>query len=251
MSAYASDSGHWYAKDGTPAYTVIAKNGNERNTTLADARKMGLVPSVTTILGVADKPALTAWKVDQALMAALTLPRIEGESLDDFKKRAALDAKQQTVDAADEGTRIHAAIEACYLGQKFHWDYRHHVIAAQDAISAVFGDQVWQPEKSFCSPLGYGGKVDLHSPKVVIDFKTKDFGPSDKVVAYDDQIMQLDAYRHGLGYPTATMANVYVSRSCPGEVRVIVHDSGNHFERFLHLLSYWKLSKGYDPMESV
>jgi hypothetical protein len=245
----ASESGHWYGKDGSPQYTMTGANGAQRNTTLRDARKIGLVPSVTTILSVADKPALTAWKVDQALMAALTLPRIEGESLDDFKKRAALDAKQQSIDAADEGTRIHAAIESWFSGQAFHPMYERHVVAAVDAINATFPHNNWLPEKSFCSPLGYGGKVDLHSERVVIDIKTKEFGSGDKVVAYDDQIMQLDAYRHGLRYPEATMANVYVSRSCPGEVRVIVHDNGNHFERFMHLLEYWKLSKNYNPME--
>jgi len=245
----ASESGHWYTQTGEPAYTIVGKNGNERNTTLADARKMALVPSVTTILSVADKPALTAWKVDQALMAALTLPRIEGESLDDFKKRAAMDAKQQSVDAADEGTRIHAAIEAFYSGNDWDCTYGTHIVAAVDAIIQVFGDQLWKPEKSFCSPMGYGGKVDLHSDQVVIDFKTKDFGPGDKVVAYDEQIMQLDAYRHGLKIPQATMANVYISRSHPGEVRVIVHEEGDHYQRFCLLLEYWKLSKKYNPSE--
>ena len=247
----ASESGHWYAQDGEPMYRIIGANGKERNTTLRDARKMGLVPSVTTILGVADKPALTAWKVDQALMAALTLPRIEGESLDDFKKRAAMDARQQSIDAADEGTRIHGAIEASFLGKKYAAEYEDHVLAVRVAVIDNFCEKHWEPEKSFCSDLGFGGKVDLHSPDVVIDFKTKEFGPDDKVIAYDDQIMQLDAYRHGLGYPTATMANVYVSRSHPGEVRVIVHEEGNYFKRFKHLLDYWKLSKNYNPMEKT
>ena len=244
----ASESGHWYDQNGEPRYTIVGANGKERNTTLRDARKHGFVPSVTTILGVIDKPALTAWKVDQALMAALTLPRIDGESLDDFKKRAARDAKQQAIDAADEGTRIHSAIESFYCGQSFNEAYRLHVEATVAAISEAFPGQMWMPEKSFCSPLGYGGKVDLHSKSVVVDFKTKDFGPDDKVCAYDDQIMQLDAYRHGLGYPSATLANIYVSRSHPGEVRVIVHDEGDHFQRFSLLLEYWKLSKGYTPM---
>lgn len=247
----AGESTHWYTQSGEPAYTLVGANGAVRNTTLRDARKLALAPSVTTILSVADKPALTAWKVDQALMAALTLPRIEGESLDDFKKRALADSKQHAIDSADEGTRIHAAIEASYCGQGFDAAYTDHVFAAVQAINTAFPHCNWLPEKSFCSPLGYGGKVDLHSQNAVIDFKTKDFGPGDKVVAYDDQIMQLDAYRHGLGYPFATMANVYVSRTHPGEVRLIVHENGNHFERFKLLLEYWKLSKNYNPMDVI
>lgn len=42
---------HWYSKKGDPFHTIPKKNekGN-RVTTLADARELGLFPSVTTIL---------------------------------------------------------------------------------------------------------------------------------------------------------------------------------------------------------
>jgi len=36
------------------------------------------------VLGVIAKPALDAWKQEQAILAALTLPRNEGEPLDEF-----------------------------------------------------------------------------------------------------------------------------------------------------------------------
>ena len=43
--ARASEGTHWYrAEDGAPQYTVKAKNGSDRPTTLGDARKMNLVP---------------------------------------------------------------------------------------------------------------------------------------------------------------------------------------------------------------
>ena len=35
---FATSAGHWYRLDGTPCYTVVGKNGKERNATLADAR---------------------------------------------------------------------------------------------------------------------------------------------------------------------------------------------------------------------
>ena len=72
--AIASESTHWYDKAGQPRYTVIGANGNERPTTLRDARKDGLVPSVTTVMSVAAKPGLEAWKLNQAFLSALTLP---------------------------------------------------------------------------------------------------------------------------------------------------------------------------------
>ena len=56
--ARAGEQTHWYDQKGAPAYTVKAKDGSDRPTTLRDARKMNLAPSVTTILKVAAKPAL-------------------------------------------------------------------------------------------------------------------------------------------------------------------------------------------------
>ena len=91
-----SGGGHWYTEQGESAHVVIGKNGNERNTTVADARKMGLLPSVTSVLGIMDKPQLTAWKIEQAIMSSLTLPREEGEELEDYAKRIVKDSKQST-----------------------------------------------------------------------------------------------------------------------------------------------------------
>jgi hypothetical protein len=41
---------------------------------------LGLLPSVTTINGMLSKAGLDTWKQQQVLLAALTLPRMEGES---------------------------------------------------------------------------------------------------------------------------------------------------------------------------
>jgi hypothetical protein len=79
MTEFATSAGHWYTLDGEPCYTIVGKNGAERNTTLRDARTMALVPSVTTIIRQAAAPALEKWKRDQLLMAALTLPRMPNE----------------------------------------------------------------------------------------------------------------------------------------------------------------------------
>ena len=58
----ATEAGHWYKRDGATAYTIEGANGKVRNTTLRDARKHGLLPSVTTIMRVAASPALEKWK---------------------------------------------------------------------------------------------------------------------------------------------------------------------------------------------
>jgi len=57
----------------------LARTGR-RNTTVKDAREHGLLPSVTTIIACHARPALEIWKQQNAILAALTLPRIDGES---------------------------------------------------------------------------------------------------------------------------------------------------------------------------
>src|SRR5579872_2300957 len=69
-----STGGHWYTADGKPMHTIIGKNGKERATTLRDARKLNLFPSVTTILAVQDKPMLTQWLLNELLYATMLEP---------------------------------------------------------------------------------------------------------------------------------------------------------------------------------
>ena len=51
--------GHWYTATGEPRHTMPKANGDgERNTTISDARKLKLYPSVTSILSLFAKPQL-------------------------------------------------------------------------------------------------------------------------------------------------------------------------------------------------
>ena len=78
-------SSHWYLSSGEPYHEVVRADGNGmRPVTLRDARKVNALPSVTNILSVLAKPGLDAWKQEQAILAALTLPQQDGESLDAF-----------------------------------------------------------------------------------------------------------------------------------------------------------------------
>lgn len=246
--------GHWYTQDGSPMHWVKAKAGHDRPTTLADARKLKLYPSVTEILNVADKPGLNNWRVEQAYLAALTLPKIEGESLDDFKKRAKKDAEQQTKDAMQTGSDIHAAIEALWNHEPPEKWREVAEVAQSEVIKGTGLREGFVAEKSFASDLGYGGMCDLYHPDGwVIDYKTKDFDESemDKRMAWDEHAMQLSAYAHGLGIPDAKMMNVFVSRNNPGLVVTYCWpqkaNEGNWFRRFELLLEYWQLVKGYTP----
>lgn len=240
----ASESNHWYTRDGAPMYTVEAAKGGQRATTLRDARKLSLVPSVTTILNVAAKPALTQWLQRQVLLAALTLPRIPQESEDEYIARIIDDSKEQGRAAADAGTNIHASIQGFYEGEQVN-KHQEHVVGCTKAITDAFGLHGWIAERSFAHEMGFGGKCDLHSPQgVVIDVKTKEFTDPKKVDGYDEHLMQLAAYRVGLGMPQARCANVFVSRSVPGLTVVkewSLDDLNRGWDMFCALLKFWQL----------
>lgn len=248
-----TESQHWYTADGHPAYEVRSANGTMRPTTLRDARKLGLCPSVTTVLSVKAKPQLEAWKVRQGILAALTLQRLPGEPDSAYLDRVMADSKQQVIDAADEGTRIHDAIERAYKGHVVAPDYLPHVRAAQTEVARLFPHvDDWVAEQSFAHAYGFGGKVDLHSPStgITVDFKGKDGDFSDgKKLAYD-QNEQLGAYQLGLCLPNADGANVFVSRSHPGKAmghKWTADEMRHGGQVFLDCLQLWKRIKQYDP----
>lgn len=247
ISSFTSEAGHWYTRDGEPAYTTVGANGKTRNTTLRDARKDNLVPSVTTILNVAAKPGLENWKLQQVLLAALTLPRRDDEPETAYIDRIISDSKEQGKAAADEGTRIHAAIQQFYEEEP-GYPYAEYVGAVDAKITQEFGSRKWICERAFAHELGFGGKCDMHSDGIVLDIKTKEFTDPDKVEGYDEHAMQLAAYRVGLGMPDARCANVFVSRSQPGLVKIIEwsqEDLDRSWKMFVRLLEFWQLKNNH------
>ena len=237
---HESESGHWYTKLGEPAYRIIGKNGVERNTNVKDARELGLVPSVTTIIGQLSKPGLERWKNEQLLLAALTLPREDAEPEDAWLNRVMSDSRSTGRAAADRGTQMHGVLENFYR-RKEVGIYPSYVIEVDRAITEHFGTQQWAAEASFAHPLGFGGKIDLNGSEVVIDFKSKE-GNLDKVSVYHEHLMQLASYRTGLSMGEARCANVFFNEQ--GDVKIIEHkpdDLNDAWGCFLHLLSFYKI----------
>lgn len=251
------DSSHWYRQDGTPFYTITGANGLDRSVTLRDARKINAVPSVTTVLQIVAKPQLEAWKVRQGVMAALTLPRVDGEDSDALLARIDADGRAQAKAAAEEGTRIHDAIECHFKGQSVPEAYRNHVDGTVAKIAELFPDVAdWQAEDYFCHAHGFGGKVDLHSPStgIVIDYKGKDGDFSDKKKLAYDQHYQLAAYQTGLGLGLNVCANIFVSRTHPGLVAEYVwtrEQVQEGWDVFSAALQLWKAIKKYYPEKSA
>ena len=83
---------------------------------------------------------------------------------------------------------------------------------------------------------------------IVVDAKTKEFAPGDSVVAYDEHLMQLAAYRNGLNMPEARCANAFVSVTHPGVIHIhewSEEDLQRGWKMFQALLDYWKLKNKF------
>lgn len=244
---------HWYTHTGSALHYVKAAAGHMRATTLRDARKLNLVPSVMTILSIIEKVGLIKWQVDQGILAALTLGRNPDEKDEDFLKRLYTDSRKQVMDAADMGERIHDACEKHITGKPVDTKYLPHAIAVSDKIHENFPNiKDWVTERSFAHPLGFGGRVDLHSPStgIVIDFKGKDFSPTEKKVLAFEQHYQLGGYQIGLGLPLNWGMNIFFSRNHPGHAEAYawnIEKMQHGREVFLAAFNLWKTMKKYDP----
>jgi hypothetical protein len=118
-------------------------------------------------------------------------------------------------------------------------------VGVYNEIERVYNVTQFEPEKSFAHELGFGGKVDLKNSEanLVLDIKSKEFTDPKKVDAYDEHMMQLAAYRVGLGLPTAVCANVFVSATQPGLVVIkewSQEDLARGWEMFQSLLKFWQ-----------
>ena len=240
--------GHWYDKDGAPQHFT-----NGRDTTLRDARKHGYFPSVTTIIGILDKPALTNWKMKQVLLASLTLPAIDNEPPDAFAARIMRDAFEGSTDARDRGSEIHDCLEAIAGGlpKKYPADIQAISNEAWGVIVEYCETSRFTAEQTVVGD-GFAGMVDLYNDDFVIDWKTKDIKDSDtgKKLAYPEMCMQLSAYAMALpGGKQRRLINAFIDRTSG---KTLIHEwtedeKLRSWQQFALLVKYWQLSKNYYP----
>jgi len=243
-------------------HSVLSAKGEPRPTNLRDARKLGLLPSVTNILGVVAKPELVDWKMEQAVLAALTLPRREGESLDEFAHRAVEDSEGRGRSAAEFGTAFHAgavlvakSIEVDPAGPCAAWLERYHTWFLANCRRVVWAEQVLVNAE-----LGYAGTADLLIEHVaygwtLVDLKTQQVkakaGRSGKARAYPSWAYQLAAYRRAIGDKVACM-NLIVNSAEPGppvEHLWSQEELESAWKVFEAAQVIWRTEKGYDPRE--
>lgn len=251
---YASDGGHFYMPDGSPFYEVESKSkpGTLRPATLRDARKVGALPSVTTITRTLAAPGLRRYLDRQIYEATFTTPRLPDETDDQHFARCLQWADEHSRNARDRGTAIHGAIEGRLMLLPTAPEMLPFIEAAQAALDDIgfCSPTNKSTEHSFAHPLGYGGKVDLHGPGYVVDFKTKANWTDPRKLAWPERAMQLAAYRHGLNMPAARCLNIFISTDDPGKYHVHEWpeaDLKSGWRKFELLLRYWQEDNEYWP----
>lgn len=264
----SSSDAHWYYPDGKPCFEVPRADGKgNRKTTIADARKLGLLPSVTTILQIIDRPELLAWKIEQAVLAVVTSPRLDGEQTDAFVHRVLNVDREQEQErnvAADMGKRIHDAIDMLMNNIPISDEIMPWVWPAFKAVEAL-GKMAYS-EKAVVGE-GYAGRSDLiqiQSPTriVVWDWKTSKRIPEKE--SWPDHQLQLAAYARAVQVdmfkfanfeklpnevPEIHTANCYISTLECGKFAIMqnppwypVFTNG-----FQPLLAFWQWQKNYKP----
>ena len=257
MKLFSPDNAHWYRRNGEPMHTVLSLKGEPRPTTLRDARKFGLLPSVTNVLGVVAKPDLIDWKMEQAVLAALTLPRRENESLDDFARRVVEDSQSRGKMAADFGTAYHAAADQIARGIQIEpaglvapWLDHHRAWFKANCVRLL-----WTERTLVNHQHGYAGTADLlieHQAYglTLVDYKTQQV-KSNNPRAYPSWCYQLAAYRRALGQPI-TCLNLIINSTEPGPpVEHVWTDEelAQAWTVFEAAQVIWRAEKSYDPRE--
>lgn len=257
-----SQNAHWYrASDGMPMHQVEMKTkpGQMRPTTVRDAKQLGLFPSVTSIIKILSRPQLESWKQEQAVLAALTLPRKDGEPETEFAKRVIADAESIAEQAASKGTKIHNAIEQYLMtGEKvgdpeilllcepfFDW-------AKTNILNVIMCEQV------VISRNGYAGRLDLkaefkdHGVRFA-DFKSRK--PYEgKPRSYPDDSYQLAAYKMADNDTTSGLMSILINSDSPSDpiIKPWETDEENDAKTiFSSCFLIWKTMKKFNPQEHI
>ena len=231
-----SESSHWYYPDGKSChsmpYSDKKRAGESRPTTLKDARALKLLPSVTGILGVLDKPMLTDWKLEQlsrewrhrlSLLdkkentypddVVFALRDMLGRDFDELHEEIVDHSMRQVEEAADAGELIHKGAELALQGLEYDHDLPVFLPELKTTfplscfikpVEAFVKENGIKPlgheVKTVCLRHGYAGTGDLpmtcNRGRGFGDFKSRKTKPGKPVKAYDTQVMQIAAY-HG------------------------------------------------------
>ena len=213
----------WYNKEKEIVEKIEGAGGKERAPTTRDAKKLGLFPSVTSVLGILDKPGLNRWKTNQVVSTIYN----NRELLDGSEKQAQYlaikEAEEKGQEAALFGTAIHEYIEDFFKakeGEDINIDDNF-----VDFVSPVLDYFIEKnvegiPEEKViieAEGLKSAGTIDLQTKNALVDFKTQKTKDG-KFKKHDSWIWQLGAYNLHAKKDRACI--IAISSTEPGVMKV-------------------------------
>lgn len=223
---------------------------------LRQAKKQGLFPSVTTILYILDKYGLNQWKIRNAVMSALTLPKVENESDDDYVNRIVADSEEIGKKASSKGTEVHDMVEQI-VGNKAVFDDPIY-----DSVSVFMSEyklDTIYTEKVFVHPFeGLGCRIDWYGKTIdgytLIDWKTQDVKEG-KFTKYPEWAYQLagnsicmaeELHKHNRTIDAYWNVIISVNKDSYAEMKIIkwdVEEMNKYKNLFLTIRKVYKYIK--------
>jgi len=249
---------HWYASDGTAVFEQPKKDGSGmRPTTIRDAKALGLLPSVTSVLKLLSKDTLTDWKVSEAVKQAIISTRFNGEDDKTYISRIIAQSMEQVDEAAKLGTAIHKALEKYFGNEEYDHTYEVYVQAVAKWMNDNGVHPLSREVRLASKQIGVAGTTDLvcdtASGLAIGDFKCSKTVPGKPKLTYEDQKTQIAVYakiQFGQIEDFHRGFNLYVSPNEPGRIDSAWYDANvlrQEFDVFTHLFEVWCSRKGYDP----
>ena len=272
------ESGHWYTLDGKAAHSQPTKTKGAkptRPTTIADAKRLGLLPSVSAYTRMLAAPYLERYKMLEVAKACYACPPSGDESYDDYARHILEKSGKDGSGAAEVGTQVHAALDLFFTDREA-W-LAHPDIQCQDgnivpadsfvlpAIAKIdgLGLEVKSTESILVNAAyGYAGTTDMVFTNKnlcgILDFKTKRTKQDEPVISGDTHCMQIAAYHAAFwgaddGEPIGVNAvgyNVYISTTEIGRVEVVEYSRDELLEgwqAFKSCLQLYRYIKKFDP----
>jgi len=223
---------------------------------LRDARKVGALPSPTTVLGILGSPGLKWYFRRQIWEATCTTPRPPGMADEDYWELCQKWADEHSQAARDKGGDFHSLVQKFHLGeispgfepgeltpqfdayvQWYHKNVKRSIMVEQ----AVIGD-------------GYAGRVD-HVAEMIdgriacLDVKTQDITKKKKFTYYSNWGVQLGAYAGAIKPMPDVLISIAVSSKEPVVVEAYEwpRKPEHYHSIFLGLLKYWREENSYWP----
>jgi hypothetical protein len=244
---------HWYSRSGELISEIaMTTKAGMRPTDIRDARKLDLVPSVTTVLDVVDKPSIRQWSHEQVVKACISEPYLDSQDTEqDYTSRILAKADEYRRYTADFGTEIHNQV-CRMLGGAMRPVNEMTFLTAKPIAERVCewlrenDYEVIDTERTVVNEdLGLAGTIDLrslrHGKKVIADFKSNEFETESKCPFYREHQWQAALYDCILDHWADERHIIYVSRKKIGLVvaKVCTEPTKND-EAALAIYEAWK-----------